>query len=779
MEDNIRPLDNLREIVLRDVRIVGDTEIPPLPALSHIAVNSVYWENRSYYLLVRMARKTLERLELVSMMFQDLSDPGEDFNEYLDIRDPDMLDPLPPPYARDPVFSSLPLPIYLPRLRCLRLNGLSPALWSPEYGSDDPNEYVDLPTPYFVMPGLVECDLSEIMIDLIDELEPSVAPLAVLGKVAPSIRDLCLHGVVTDDRCLFACFYQMHGRLLRLDLSDSSASDHFICRLPDLTPMLRELDVRGCPDISVQGVARVVEVIRQIHDEGQSKLSRVWIDPPAEDEGWPEFQAYEWLAFLEILQRHEYDYEGDGPTDPKERRKWVRRGKLDVMHEFKAKYAAWERAQAARRAIAEKQAAAAGSSSRTAGLSSSQAAPLTALALPQLPRNSTVVPSSMLPSTPAMAARLQQASFPVRAPAAIEVASQPIRLPDSGPRQAPAPVAQAPGQALPAVPEQPERRVSVEHAAAITALAALEAEGVPTADVAPLVPVTASTPRPIDARDFAPQPDATQPASTPEYALALHAAAEAFARAFAADPSQAFARARPPLVPPTVPTTTTVSPSKRKIESTESLDFDVANVDPGFVAEQAREMERLEQAQAVRLQAQIDHVNERRSGSARAKLQKVYQEQQHRRSVRGDGAAAEVAPCGEQPVQNGRQAVADCETESDDDGRLAWGVVQADLCHTDEEEPVAEVIVSDEEVAARDVVTAPAVDASATAAAAASARPLDGPRDSGADGDEDDDELRVVPVDATTERLQSPDASDVPPPSPGTNASDEAFVPLV
>ncbi|GAA5869979.1 hypothetical protein JCM3774_004327 [Rhodotorula dairenensis] len=763
-DDDVRPLTNLRELILRDVRIAGETEIPPLPALARIHVRNVYWDNKSYYLLVRMARKSLERLELISMVFQDLSDPEEDFNDYLDIRELDLLDPLPPAYERDGMFSTFPLPILLPRLRYLRLNGLSPALWAPEYGSDDPSEYMDLPTPYFVMPALVECDLSEIMIDMIEELEPAVSPLAVLGKLAPSIRDLCLHGVVTDDRCLFACFYQMHGRLLRLDLRESSASDHFICRLPDLTPLLRELDVRGCADISVQGVARVVEVIRLIHDEGQSKVARVWIDPPASDEGWAEFQAYEWLAFLDILQRDEWDYEGDGPTDPKHRREWVRRGKLDIAHEHKIKYAEWERAQAAKRVLAEKQAAAAGSSSRrTAGLALPQASAMTAL--PLLPNDSSAVSLATVPPAAPMAAiRAQQPSFPADASATRQAASQPIPSPNAGPRQGLALLAQAPSQTLAAIPEQPGHDISVDKAGA---------ESVPAIAAFPMMPPTT---RPLDARDFAPQPNAVGPQSTLAYARAFQAAAAVLAQTVGTtetrqdfarvQPHHPAARPQPPLAPPTVPTTA-VSPLKRKIETAESLDFDVANVDPGFVAAQEREMQRLEQAQTERLQAQIDQADNRGGGSARAKLQKMYREQQ-RRLVHGGGGGAEEE---QQPAQAGRPPVVDSETESDDDGRPDWQVVPHEFGHADEEESVTELLVSsDEEGAAPAVVCAPAI-------VSASADPPAG----SAAGESDDDvvELRIVPADETAERTGSPAAFEISPPPPGTDTSEEPFVPLV
>lgn len=762
VDADLEPLRNLRELVLRDVRITGETAIPPLPTLTRFLAHNTCWENRSYYLLMRVARKTLERIELHSLMAKELDEPDVDFHEYLDIRDTALLDPLPPGFQNDDMFSTPPLPICLPRLRRLHVTGISPTIWSPEYGSDDPSEYADLPTPFLVMPNLEECDLTEITLDAIEELEPAIGPLSVLGKLAPNMRSLCLHGVMTDDIALQACFYEMHGQLTHLDLSESSASDQIVCRLPGLTPMLRELDVRGCPEISVQGVARVVELIRRYHDEGQSKVERVWIDAPS-DASWAEFQAYDWLAFVDVLQRDELDFEGEGPDDPNQRRKWIRRGKLDSMHEYKVKYAEWERLQTAKRAI-EDQRAAGSSSSRVAAASVATGLGLLQQAAAALPASliQTIAGSalSMAPSAPIQApvaaAVPTQASFPVPTSATQQV---PLANAGSAPHPS-APLVQAPAQP-PSVNSTPQPGTAV--AGLVTPQATLGSQTVtrPASQVG-----ATTTPR-------------TQAVVLPpgvQYSAALtsgHALSDATPLATllgAVHQPQVFARMQPhsipppprsgpPLAPPTVPRTAAISPSKRKIDS-ESLDFDITNVDPAFVAAQAREMERLEQAQAVRLQAQVEQASDRSGGggggvdgggggggggTARAKLQKMYQEQQQQQR---------------QP-EGMDDLLAAADDEDDDNGAVpAWKVLNAELGgDEDEDEPVAEVIVSDEEAATPVTITSAPVVA-----------PVYGFAAGDSSDDDDDEELLIETVDATT--TQPAVAVD-------EDASEEPFVPLV
>lgn len=750
IDADLAPLRNLRELVLRDVRIAGETVIPSMPALTRFSAHNTSWENRSYYLLIRVARKTLERIELHSLVVKDLDEPDVDFHEYLDIRDTALLDPLPPGFQSDDMFCTPPLPICLPRLRRMSVTGISPAIWAPEYGSDDPSEYVDLPTPFLVMPNLEECDLTEIGLDAIEELEPTIGPLSVLGKLAPNMRSLCLHGVITDDIALHACFYEMHGQLTHLDLSESSASDQIICRLPGLTPMLRELDVRGCPEVSVQGVARMVELIRRYHDEGQSKVERVWIDAPLSDASWAEFQAYEWLAFVDVLQRDEYDHEGEGPDDPKQRRKWIRLGKLDSMHEYKAKYAEWEHAQAAKRAIEERRAAGS-SSSRVAAAAAAGGLGLlqqaVAAALPASLIQTIAGPGlSMAPSTPVqapVAAVPTQASFPVQACAVPTASTQQVPLANAGgPPQSSAPLVQAPAQPPSANPTQ---------------LPGMAVAGLVTSQ-ATLGSQTVAEPA---SQDSATAPPSVQHSATAPTGHALSNVAPLVTPSGALHQPQVFAQMQPhsflppprsgfPPAPPTVPRTTAISPSKRKIDA-DSLDFDVANVDPAFVAAQAREMERLEQAQAVRLQAQVDQASDRArgggGGTARAKLQKIYQEQQQQqeRPFRGGGDASLQT--------EGMDDLAVDGDEEDDDGAVpAWKVLNAELADEDEDEPVAEVIVSDEEPAASATITAHV------------ATPVYGFAAGKSSDDDDDEELKIETLNAT--------AVD-------KDASEEPFVPLV
>ncbi|GAA5980869.1 hypothetical protein JCM10908_003896 [Rhodotorula pacifica] len=778
------PLRNLREIVLRDVRVAAPTAIPPLPALARFYARNVCWETRSYYLLFRIARKTLEHLELASMVFYDVGEPEEDYQDYLDVRQPHLLDLPPRGIEVDHMLALAPLPIYMPELKYLKVSGLSPTIWSPEYGSDDPSDYADLPTPFLVMPSLDNCDLTDVVVDAIEELDQGIGPLALLGKLAPNVSRLCLHGVVTDDLALWTCLNEMHGRLTRLDLSDSSASDHVICHLPRFAPMLRELDVRGCVEISVQGVARVVEVIRRFHDEGQSKVERVWVDPPVD--GWAEFQAYEWLAFIDVLQRDEFDYEGLGPSHPKERREWIKRGKKDVMHDYKLKYKAWENAQAVKRLAKQKQAA--GSSSRSANVAAPQAAVLTPLPAQLVQRISNTV-LSMAPSAPSAtpapgpASTLSQTSFPAEVSAVPNPSSPATR---GNANQTPAAPAQMPAAMSATIPQQTSVGAGNTVPAAASQPAGLSVKGV-VADMASQMPdltTWSAAPQDLALRVKASLPPSVQYhaysalssnafSSMVQAAIADYASPASALRQQQQQPPLASAissarmqphtpsRSKPPFAPPPLVPKTASSPPKPKVDSTESLDFDVGNVDAGFLAAQARELIRLEQAQAARMQAQIDEAERGGGGgggggTARAKLQKMYQEQQ--RQLQGGGTPAML------PARPKRTLIDDQDV---DEAVPAWEALNA---ASDEDEPVAEVIISDEEEVVKSTA-APTIPPQPTA-------PVYGFAAGESDEDDDEDvELQVVPADAATQ----PPANDFSidgTPIPDPEASDP-FVPLV
>ncbi|BGP52506.1 hypothetical protein JCM8202v2_000060 [Rhodotorula sphaerocarpa] len=546
-EDFFTSLPNLRELVLENVRLTADVDLPLLPSLVQLSLCNVIWDGRSYYLLFRAARRTLERAEVDGLYVRETNDPFFEYTSYLDVREPEFLDGPPPPPSRPDeeelreVEPRDPIPIQFPVLRYLRLSGTTPAIFAPARGHDNDVFSEEYPTPLFEMPALVECVLEDTPIDALNDLNPGLGQLATLGHVAPNIRFLTLRNLNAEDEALYSCLQGMHGRIVRLDLSESTFSNQIICRLPQLTPMVRELDVRGATEVSVQSVARVVEVVRAFFDDGQSKLARVWVDPPME--GWTELRAYDWLAFVGVLQRDELDPEGDGPLDPEQRRLWIKAGKRDVNYEHRIQYEQWEQQQAMQRLHAlQVQATSSGSGSLTAAIRG---------ALP---------PTSTNPQLPGAA-------------------------PMGGVRQL---LAAAPPMQL--TPSKELAQVAAMHVNGAVGLGQQRGRlASAQADHAQI----RSTSAHLAATNGAVHPR-MQPEAPAKMAVARQAPAAAAAT---------FGGARPP--PPTVQKTAPVSAPAPPPPAT-SEDFDVGNVDSAFVDAQVKEMARFEAAQAARVQAQIE-----------------------------------------------------------------------------------------------------------------------------------------------------------------------------
>lgn len=570
-ENHLR-LPKLRSLVLENVRITADADIPILSGLQTLRLCNVAWESRSYYLLLRGARRSLRSIEMDDFLYEPAGDLWEDYQDFLDIRDPDFLDGSPSPSLPPPAIEwepdvplPDPIPIIFPELRYMRLTGITPPIFAPSRNFDEDYDAIEPPTPLLVMPVLQECVLRNTQLDTAEDVPADQEQLTALGELAPNLRSLTLSGVMHEDSGLHACLDAMHRSLVRLDLSGSTFTDWIICRLPYLTPHLRELDVRGCTDIGSQSVARAVEMIRDQWEEGESRLERVWLDETEmvdPRDQWAEHRAYEWLAFVGVLQLDDRDLEGLGPSDPRQRRMWIKIGKRDVQHDQKVKYLEWEKRQLAQRLLAVATAASTGTSSASGAAAVS---PLLAKVAPLLSASGVAAASSLIARVP----------LSLMGAEAFAAAAQAAMAPQSGKvTPAAAPATTVAGQQAPS---------------ALPAMSQAATLGQP----APASATPVSVP-------FGPQPSAT-PALP---------GAPAQGYGPISCPHPPVTPARPPLSsrpPPTVPKArlppTPPTPAPATAPST---DFDVSDVNPQFLAAQIKEMERIEAAQAQRVQAQID-----------------------------------------------------------------------------------------------------------------------------------------------------------------------------
>ncbi|GAA6061041.1 hypothetical protein JCM10212_004615 [Sporobolomyces blumeae] len=331
-------LDYLQHLVIAGATLTAGLTLPDaVPRLTSICLSNVRWTGKALFLLLRRARRTLESLELSDLTFESSRDEAEDWALYVDVREPDLTDghvfPTPAP-GEDEAYFEDPAPIIFPRLRSLQLSAGTPPLFSSLADWDTSPEGEELPTPIFVMPALEYLNLDDIHLEPDGAVEDeSLTPLPTLGRNAAAIERFVLSNCVVDDFNLLACFAAMSSRITVLDLSASTVSDQLLARLPRLTPNLRHLDVRVCPEVTCQGVARLVEVVRGLSDEGVFGIEKVFVDHPEYRDR--NLLAYEWLDFVGILERDEDDFAGSGPKDPKARRIWVVEGKKDEMWKYK------------------------------------------------------------------------------------------------------------------------------------------------------------------------------------------------------------------------------------------------------------------------------------------------------------------------------------------------------------------------------------------------------------------------------------------------------------
>ncbi|GAA5837404.1 hypothetical protein JCM9279_005674 [Rhodotorula babjevae] len=413
LAQGVQSLDHLETLKLSGV-FLGELELPTLPALKHLEVHHSHWEGYSIFYLLRHARRTLETVCIDQVEFPPTRSPADDWLEYVHPRLPSLIDPgdVVAPFATP---SCEAVPILLPALRNLTVVGPSPPFFasmdsvdlSSSYSYNDDDYYS---TPVLCMPNLEHCFLDSVDVETFEE--EALAPLAVLGRNAPLVTHLTLNALTVSDYQMHYCLAGMAAKVTTLDLYQSTVTDWLLARLPSLVPSLKVLDVRMC-EVTPQGVARLVERIRDLNDEGQSKVEQVLLDPPTRD--WAEHAAYGWLDFVGVLKRDDTDPEGDGPPvdDVDARRRWVKEGKRDEDWEYKELVAQLEAAEQERRALEARErafkaslfgssSASSSSSSRGGGGGGGQVGPSAVgpSSVPWAPPRSAPAPTSFVPFNP-------------------------------------------------------------------------------------------------------------------------------------------------------------------------------------------------------------------------------------------------------------------------------------------------------------------------------------------------------------------------------------------
>ncbi|GAA5901594.1 hypothetical protein JCM8208_001551 [Rhodotorula glutinis] len=389
-------LDHLETLKLSHVWVGEDIDLPRLPSLKRLELHDVKWDGSAIFLLLRLARRTLECIIADRVQFEPAHDAADNWLEYVHVKDTSLVEAgdLASPFHQTMNES---VPILLPVLRHLEIHGPTPAFFATLETAEASTSYDDdyFPTPILRMPVLDRCIMSAVDVDSLFEDE-ALGALAVLGRNAPLVTHLELNSIVTSDWQMHCCLASMSAKVTTLDLYHSTITDWLIAKLPHLVPSLKYLDVRCCEEVTPQGVARMVEVIRDLNDEGQSKVEKVFLDRPTGRSTLSAVAAYRWLDFVGVLQRDESDYEGAGPLyNVEARRKWLKEGKKDRQWETKEFWAQREAEQRERERVALERARAAGlfvggsgasggSSSRGGGdVGSSAAGPCVSFAPPR------------------------------------------------------------------------------------------------------------------------------------------------------------------------------------------------------------------------------------------------------------------------------------------------------------------------------------------------------------------------------------------------------------
>ncbi|GAA6022480.1 hypothetical protein JCM11491_001691 [Sporobolomyces phaffii] len=331
-------LDHLVDLTIDSAAIVQSLFVPPsLPCLKNVALRNTTWQGKGLFRLLRIARRTLESLEFHDFTFEAILDQDlyADYCDNIDVRDPRLVDGELSVTPQDDETLDLepPPPIHLSNLRTLRLSGTTPPLFANLQYTENDTDTEEYPTPVFWMPRLEVAHFDETNVDPETLDGDDAPPLVCLGRNAPNLSRLVLNSCTVQDAAVFQCLAAMAAQVTALDLYDSTVSDQLVAHLPQVVPRLRSLDVRSCPEVTCQGVARLAEVVRQLDDGGECGLAEVWIDKPqfsAHDA-----RAWRWLDFVGVLRFGDDDFEGPGPSDPRERRLWLREGKKDRQWEWK------------------------------------------------------------------------------------------------------------------------------------------------------------------------------------------------------------------------------------------------------------------------------------------------------------------------------------------------------------------------------------------------------------------------------------------------------------
>lgn len=455
LDDGMFSLDRLERLTLDGVRVI-ELNIPLLPRLKHFTLTNVQWEGRSFYYILRLVRKKLESLDCGNLTFDIVAEEADDWDQYVNVRDPDLVDGHifrevddDNPDLDETSFE--PAPIALSSLQELRLSGSTPAIFVSIDIFETDAEYEVYPTPVLFMPAVKTVLFEDIQLEPEGSVDDAYSPLAWLGRQAPKMTHLRIERILVGDIALSCCLAALDVSLEWLELVDTMVTDHFIVRLPDAAPMLKHLNVRASMEITNQGVARAVEVMRIRHDEGDSKLETVLIDPPTSSDDPACFQAYRWLDFVGVLVRDDEDFEGLGPTyGRKARTDWIKEGKKDEQWEFKERYEKWEKEQKA--LIMAKLAAEATQAAQQGGSGSSDRASAPAGSIDLSAFNTIAGVQARTATFPSNLAIPQYSLAPTPAPPAAPYNPNTIPLPL---QPAPVPLQQFPSRLPPNLPPPP------------------------------------------------------------------------------------------------------------------------------------------------------------------------------------------------------------------------------------------------------------------------------------------------------------------------------------
>lgn len=333
---DIVPGGTLEIIDLSGVLIRAELRYFPFPALTRIILTDCTWEGKGLFFLLRICRKTLLHLELndFSMIEVD-GEEREDWERQVMTKDRRLVDDfIFEDYDEEFEEYERPAPIEFSVLRELILTGEdTPPIFNSLEMMENIHSTFPVPTPIFVMPRLEVLIFRNLSCDLETTDEVGEGGLATLGRNCGDLKSLTFHECLISDETLFELLAGINGKLLKLDLINTAITDKLIIKLPDLTRQLRSINVTGSTDISTQGMARMVEIF---HTDS-NQLSSVRIDRPN-----PfyerETRAYNWLDFIGILRKPEWDYTGLGPNRyinyGQTFKNWIKLGKLNEEKEL-------------------------------------------------------------------------------------------------------------------------------------------------------------------------------------------------------------------------------------------------------------------------------------------------------------------------------------------------------------------------------------------------------------------------------------------------------------